>query len=151
MLHLFIIPHVQTQSNRVCNSYVILLWLMLPRDHFVSRFLTLVAVTYNIINKINKERRRSMNAKPYNCEHFCKVMLKSLYACRTFAPDKRFAMTSEYDLDLTFIPGSCAWHCFLKYWTFLCSVTRIPQYERKNTLDKISIFYHLKWPWRCIY
>jgi hypothetical protein len=39
MLHLFIIPHVQTRSNRVCNSYVILLWLMLPRDHFVSRFL----------------------------------------------------------------------------------------------------------------
>jgi hypothetical protein len=38
MLHLFIISHVQTQSNRVCNSYVILLWLMLPRDHFVSRF-----------------------------------------------------------------------------------------------------------------
>jgi hypothetical protein len=38
-LHLFIIPHVQTQSNRVCNSYVILLWLMLLRDHFVSRFL----------------------------------------------------------------------------------------------------------------
>jgi hypothetical protein len=35
----FIIPHVQTQSNRVCNSYVILLWLMLPRDHFVTRFL----------------------------------------------------------------------------------------------------------------
>jgi hypothetical protein len=29
--------HVQTQSNRVCNSYVILLCLMLPRDHFVSR------------------------------------------------------------------------------------------------------------------
>jgi hypothetical protein len=39
MLHLFIIPHVQTQSNRVCNSYFILLWLMLPRDHFVSRIL----------------------------------------------------------------------------------------------------------------
>jgi hypothetical protein len=25
--------------NRVCNSLVILLWLMLPRDHFLSRFL----------------------------------------------------------------------------------------------------------------
>jgi hypothetical protein len=34
----FIILHVQTQSNRVGNSLVILLWLMLPRDHFVSRF-----------------------------------------------------------------------------------------------------------------
>jgi hypothetical protein len=39
MLHLFIIPLVKSQSNRVCNSYVILLWLMRPRDHFVSRFL----------------------------------------------------------------------------------------------------------------
>jgi hypothetical protein len=38
-LRLFIISHVQTQSNRVCNSYVILLWLILPRAHFVSRFL----------------------------------------------------------------------------------------------------------------
>jgi hypothetical protein len=37
MLHVFIIPHVKTFSNRVCNSLVILLWLMLPRDHFVSR------------------------------------------------------------------------------------------------------------------
>jgi hypothetical protein len=33
-----IIPHVHIQWNRVCNSLVILLWLMLPRDHFVSRF-----------------------------------------------------------------------------------------------------------------
>jgi hypothetical protein len=38
MLHLFIIPHVQTQSNRVCNFHAILLRFMLPRDHFVSRF-----------------------------------------------------------------------------------------------------------------
>jgi hypothetical protein len=32
--------HVQIQSNRVWNCHVILLWLMLPRDHFVSRFYT---------------------------------------------------------------------------------------------------------------
>jgi hypothetical protein len=32
---LFIIPNLQTQSNRVRNFQVILLWLMLPRDHFV--------------------------------------------------------------------------------------------------------------------
>jgi hypothetical protein len=37
--YIFMVPHVQTQSNRVCNFLVILLWLMLPRDHFVSRFL----------------------------------------------------------------------------------------------------------------
>jgi hypothetical protein len=38
MLHWFIIPHVQTQSNQVCYFHVIFLWFMLPRDHFVSRF-----------------------------------------------------------------------------------------------------------------
>jgi hypothetical protein len=37
-LYILIIPHVQYQSNRVWNSLVILLWLMLPRDHFVTRF-----------------------------------------------------------------------------------------------------------------
>jgi hypothetical protein len=42
MLRIFIFPHVQTQSNRGCNSLVILLWLMVPRDHFVSRFLLLL-------------------------------------------------------------------------------------------------------------
>jgi hypothetical protein len=41
MLHVSIIPHVQTQSNRVCNSLVILLWLMLQRYHFVSIFVYL--------------------------------------------------------------------------------------------------------------
>jgi hypothetical protein len=30
------IPHVLTYSNRVCNSLIIFLRLMLPRDHFVS-------------------------------------------------------------------------------------------------------------------
>jgi hypothetical protein len=39
MLHLFIISHVHTHSNRACNFHVLLLWLMLPRDHFASRFL----------------------------------------------------------------------------------------------------------------
>jgi hypothetical protein len=33
MLHLFIIPHVQTQSNRVCNYHVILSWIM-PRSEW---------------------------------------------------------------------------------------------------------------------
>jgi hypothetical protein len=27
---------------------------------------------------------------PYNGEYLCQVMLKSLYACRGFAPEKRF-------------------------------------------------------------
>jgi hypothetical protein len=33
------VTHVHTQSNRVCNSRVILLWLMFPKDQFISRFL----------------------------------------------------------------------------------------------------------------
>jgi hypothetical protein len=33
MLHLLIIPHVQTQSNQVCKLHVILLFLMLQSDH----------------------------------------------------------------------------------------------------------------------
>jgi hypothetical protein len=37
VLQLFIIPHVQTQSKRVCNSLVSVLWLTLPIYHFVSR------------------------------------------------------------------------------------------------------------------
>jgi hypothetical protein len=38
MLHVFIFPHVQSLTNLVCNSVVILLWLMLQRDHFDTRF-----------------------------------------------------------------------------------------------------------------
>jgi hypothetical protein len=32
----FVIPHVQTQSNQFCNFDVILLFLMLPRDHLFT-------------------------------------------------------------------------------------------------------------------
>jgi hypothetical protein len=39
MLHIFIIPHVPTQLNRVGNFHVILLLLIFPRDHPLSRFL----------------------------------------------------------------------------------------------------------------
>jgi hypothetical protein len=38
MLHFFIIPQVQTQSNGICNFYVILFWLVLPGDHTYSIF-----------------------------------------------------------------------------------------------------------------
>jgi hypothetical protein len=37
---------------------------------------------------------------PHNGEHLCQVILKSLYACGSFAPDKRFSMSSKCDLDL---------------------------------------------------
>jgi hypothetical protein len=39
MLHFFIIPQVLTQSNRVCNFHVILLWFKFPKDHTFPRFL----------------------------------------------------------------------------------------------------------------
>jgi hypothetical protein len=60
MLHLFIVPHVQTESNRVCNFHVILLLFMLPRDYLVSRnffFYFQVPVSINgndIINGVHK-------------------------------------------------------------------------------------------------
>jgi hypothetical protein len=40
MLHSFIISHLQIQSNLVFKFHVILLWFMLPRDHFVFRCLS---------------------------------------------------------------------------------------------------------------
>jgi hypothetical protein len=40
LLHVFNIPNVQTQFNRVCNSLVILWWVILLRDHFIFRFLS---------------------------------------------------------------------------------------------------------------
>jgi hypothetical protein len=47
MLHLFIIPHVQTQSNRVCNFHVNLLFLKLPRDYFLTRCLYITTAGVN--------------------------------------------------------------------------------------------------------
>jgi hypothetical protein len=74
MLHLFIITHVQTQSNRVCNSYVILLWLMLPRDHFVSRifYFKRVYIKINCTNKIEKIRipKESPTRQNWKCCRF---------------------------------------------------------------------------------
>jgi hypothetical protein len=41
------------------------------------------------------------NTAPHNGEHWmCQVILKSLIACRSFAPNKRFSVTSMCDLDL---------------------------------------------------
>jgi hypothetical protein len=37
---------------------------------------------------------------PHNGKHLCQVISKSVYACRNFAPDKCFSMTSKCDLDL---------------------------------------------------
>jgi hypothetical protein len=58
MLHVFIIPHVQTQSNWVCNYVVSLLWFMLPIDHFASRILLFLtckksfwSISRNFLNK----------------------------------------------------------------------------------------------------
>jgi hypothetical protein len=47
--------------------------------------------------------RRDLNfmcdSQSYNDEHLCRVILKLLYACRSFAPDKCFLMSSKCDLD----------------------------------------------------
>jgi hypothetical protein len=51
MLHFIIKPHVQTQSNRVCNFHVFLLLLILPRYHTLSRFY--FTFTYRFIDMIN--------------------------------------------------------------------------------------------------
>jgi hypothetical protein len=37
-----------------------------------------------------KDLNYSRNTPSYNGEHLCQIILKSVYACRMFAPDKRF-------------------------------------------------------------
>jgi hypothetical protein len=48
--------------------------------------------------------RRDLNfmhgTQPHNDEHLCQIILKSLYACTSFATDKRFSMSSNCDLHL---------------------------------------------------
>jgi hypothetical protein len=70
MLHLFITLQVQTQSNRDCHSYVILLWLMFPRNHFVSRFVNkwhkpeTIIIQYDVIYRyciLTSKRSRTMS------------------------------------------------------------------------------------------
>jgi hypothetical protein len=69
MLHVFIIPHVQTQSNRVCETLVILFWLMLPRDHFVSRFLETITISKCKLTCARKLWARYVyHAKLFSCD-----------------------------------------------------------------------------------
>ena len=42
----------------------------------------------------------SRDTPPYCGEHLCQVILKSLYACRSYAPDTGFWATPKCDLDL---------------------------------------------------
>jgi hypothetical protein len=65
MLHLFIISHVQTQSNQVCNFHVILLWLMLLMDHFVSR----------LLNRENIEPKWISIYQEYNRKYMLKTVI----------------------------------------------------------------------------
>jgi hypothetical protein len=65
--------------------------------------------------------------------------LKSLYACRVFALDKRFSMTPNCDLDLVYVPYTAA-----HSGDHLYEVSLEPlRMCRRYALDKISIFYHL--------
>jgi hypothetical protein len=75
---------------------------------------------------------------PHNGEPLCQVILKYLYACRSFAPDKRFSMTSKFDL----------WPADLIYAHDTASSSDETLYEvsfeslnicRRYALDKISI------------
>jgi hypothetical protein len=47
-----------------------------------------------------RDKNFAHDTPPHNSEHLCQVILKSLYACRSFALDKRFSMTSKCYLDL---------------------------------------------------
>jgi hypothetical protein len=41
-----IIPHVQIQSNRICNFLVMLLWCVLPRDHIYIFNVTMLSFCF---------------------------------------------------------------------------------------------------------
>jgi hypothetical protein len=47
----------------------------------------------------HRDQNFACHTRPHNGEHLCQVILKSLYACRSFAPDKHFSI-SKCDLDL---------------------------------------------------
>lgn len=46
MLHFYIIPLMYRRSKSVCNVYVILLWLVLPRDHHFHDYYTQLIILF---------------------------------------------------------------------------------------------------------
>jgi hypothetical protein len=80
IFHFFIIAHVQTQSNRVCNFNVILLWLMLPRGQTFSRILySTIIIHLFIFNIYTKHMKRHFSQnKIYTC-YGVKNLLNPIY------------------------------------------------------------------------
>jgi hypothetical protein len=86
---------------------------------------------------------------PHNSENLCQVILKSLYAYRNFALNKRFSMTSKSDIDL-WPRGLVDAHNMASYFgEYLYEVSLESLHLcRRYALDRIFIFYHHKWHWQ---
>jgi hypothetical protein len=92
-------------------------------------------------------RRRDLNfacdIQPHNSEHLCQVILKSLFACRSFALDKRFSMTSKCDLDLE------AWFlCTPHFLLFLTSYlywhsNQVKSYQSWHSNQKECTYFYI--------
>jgi hypothetical protein len=61
MLHFFIIPHVQTQSNRVSNFHVNVLLLIFSRDSPFSRFVSLYCRYFKNKEKYEDDLQMKLN------------------------------------------------------------------------------------------
>jgi hypothetical protein len=83
---------------------------------------------------------------------FMPSFMKSLYACRSFTPDKHFLMTFKCDLylwprDLVYAHETASYRSEHFYKVLLTSL-----YDcRRYALDKIWTFHHLQWPWPAIF
>jgi hypothetical protein len=81
---------------------------------------------------------------PYNGEHMCQVILKSLYAFRSFALDQLIAMNTKCDLEVSPRNLVYARNIAFHWWTFLWSFMRIRLFVKEIFfLNKFAIFNHL--------
>jgi hypothetical protein len=62
-------------------------------------FIRTLTPTYDL-DLGSRDLNSALDTPSHNGEHLCRVILKSLYACRSFALDKGFPMMSKCDLDL---------------------------------------------------
>jgi hypothetical protein len=73
-------------------------WLYGPNTHFHIFIWTLTPMCD--LDHGRRDLYFACGIPTHSGEHLCQIILKSLYACRSFAPDKLFTMTSKLDLDL---------------------------------------------------
>ena len=73
-------------------------WLNGPYTHLHIFIWTLTSMCDLDLGR--KDLNLAHDTPPHNVEHLCQVILKSLYTCGSFAPDKHFSMSSKCDLDL---------------------------------------------------